>query len=133
MRGTVHGAPKPPRLMPNATRIFTTLLLAACASSSPPRPSPSTPVEPATPASPASWTLSWSDEFDGPAGATFDRSKWVADTGGGGWGNQEREFYTTRPENVSLDGEGHLVITARAELPNSGYRCWYGACTHTSA
>ena len=34
-------------------------------------------------------------EFDGPAGASFDRAKWVADTGGNGFGNQEREFYTT--------------------------------------
>ncbi|AHG93162.1 glycoside hydrolase family 16 (plasmid) [Gemmatirosa kalamazoonensis] len=112
-------------------------VLAACASSTAPHATttttstPTTPVTPATP--PAQWALAWSDEFDGPAGATFDRAKWTADTGGGGWGNQEREFYTTRPENVSLDGAGHLVITARAESPTSGYRCWYGACTHTSA
>lgn len=82
---------------------------------------------------PSGWTLAWSDEFAGPAGATFDRAKWVADTGGEGWGNQEREYYTTRPENVALDGAGHLVITARAEAPTSGYRCWYGACRYTSA
>ena len=79
------------------------------------------------------WTLAWSDEFDGPAGASFDGTKWVADTGGHGWGNQERQYYTTRPENVSLDGGGHLVITARAEPANSSYRCWYGACLYTSA
>ena len=57
----------------------------------------------------------WHDEFDGPAGASFDRVKWVADTGGHGFGNKERQFYTTRGENVALDGNGHLVITARAE------------------
>jgi beta-glucanase (GH16 family) len=82
---------------------------------------------------PPSWTLTWQDEFDGAAGAPFDSTKWVADTGGHGWGNQEREFYTTRAENVSLDGAGHLVITARAETPGAGYACWYGDCLFTSA
>ena len=72
----------------------------------------------------------WQDEFDGPAGATFDRVKWTADTGGSGFGNQERQFYTIRPENVALDGNGHLVITARVD---SGYSCWYGACSYSSA
>ncbi len=74
----------------------------------------------------------WSDEFDGPAGASFDRTKWVADTGGHGFGNEERQFYTTRTENVALDGEGHLVITALAEPQLSTYDCWYGRCRYTS-
>jgi beta-glucanase (GH16 family) len=74
----------------------------------------------------------WRDEFDGPAGASFDRTKWVADTGGSGFGNQERQFYTTRAENVALDGDGHLVITARAEPPSSANVCWYGSCRYTS-
>jgi beta-glucanase (GH16 family) len=75
----------------------------------------------------------WQDEFDGPAGATFDRTKWAADTGGEGFGNQERQFYTTRPENVSLDGNGHLVITALPEPAPSTRTCWYGTCRYTSA
>jgi beta-glucanase (GH16 family) len=79
------------------------------------------------------WTLTWRDEFDGPAGTTFDRTRWTADTGGGGWGNQEREFYTTRRENVALDGAGHLVVTARAESAGAGFHCWYGPCQYTSA
>lgn len=74
----------------------------------------------------------WSDEFDGPAGASFDRTKWVADTGGHGFGNEERQFYTTRTENVALDGEGHLVITALPEPQLSTYDCWYGSCRYTS-
>ena len=78
------------------------------------------------------WALVWSDEFEGPAGTAFDRAKWVADTGGQGWGNQERQYYTTRPENVSLDGAGHLAITARAETDPSR-QCWYGQCGFTSA
>ena len=33
---------------------------------------------------------------------------------------------------MRLDGEGHLVITARAEAPSSGFVCWYGQCGYTS-
>src|ERR1700687_2054885 len=33
------------------------------------------------------WVLTWSDEFDGPAGTAPDRSKWGYDVGGNGWGN----------------------------------------------
>jgi len=77
-------------------------------------------------------TIIWQDEFDGPAGTSFDRAKWTADSGGGGFGNQEREFYTTRPDNVALDGSGHLVITARAESAATRDTCWYGKCLYTS-
>lgn len=60
------------------------------------------------------WQLTWSDEFDGAAGTQPDASKWSYDngTGEGGWGNQELQSYTSAPSNVSLDGEGNLVITA---------------------
>lgn len=63
------------------------------------------------------WQLVWADEFDGPNGATPDASKWTFDIGRGqdGWGNQELQFYTDRPQNVAQDGEGNLVITARKE------------------
>ena len=49
------------------------------------------------------WELTWSDEFDGPAGVLPDATKWTYDIGNGGWGNQELQYYTNRPENVSLD------------------------------
>ena len=87
----------------------------------------------ATGGGPQVWTLVWSDEFDGPAGTPVDTAKWVADTGGHGWGNQERQYYTVPGANASLDGNGRLVITARAEPADSPYRCWYGACRFTSA
>ena len=61
---------------------------------------------------PATWTLSWSDEFD--AGSRPDESRWVYDLGGGGWGNQELQTYTSRADNAALR-DGALVITARAE------------------
>lgn len=60
------------------------------------------------------WSLVWQDEFDGPAGASPDSAKWAYDIGTD-WGNAQLEFDTDRPENVSLDGNGHLAITARRE------------------
>ena len=59
------------------------------------------------------WQLVWSDEFNGTSGNLPDASKWTYDIGNnGGWGNQELEHYTNSPNNVSLDGNGNLVITA---------------------
>ena len=58
---------------------------------------------------PAKWTISWSDEFNAPNGSTVDPKKWVFDTGGHGWGNQELEYYTNRAENAHIE-EGSLVI-----------------------
>ncbi len=64
-----------------------------------------------------SYDLVWSDEFSGAAGRAPDPSFWNFDigTGDNGWGNQELQYYTDRPENVSLDGNGNLVITAIQE------------------
>jgi beta-glucanase (GH16 family) len=64
------------------------------------------------------WQLSWSDEFDGTtAGQLPDASKWSYDigTGDNGWGNSELQYYTNRPQNISMDGKGNLVITAIKE------------------
>lgn len=60
------------------------------------------------------WSLVWSDEFDAATGTLPDAAKWAFDlgTGEGGWGNAELQNYTNNPENISLDGEGNLVITA---------------------
>jgi len=62
-------------------------------------------------------TLVWSDEFNtaGPP----DSSKWGYDIGNGsdGWGNQELEYYTSRPENVIVK-DGYLKIIARKENYN---------------
>ncbi len=64
--------------------------------------------------------LVWSDEFDGEAGLPPDGTRWTFDIGIGpnndGWGNGQLEFVTDLPDNVSLDGEGNLAITAR-QLP----------------
>jgi beta-glucanase (GH16 family) len=60
------------------------------------------------------WRLSWSDEFNGPNGSAPDPAKWSFQTGGNGFGNQELEYYTARPENAHIEN-GNLVITARRE------------------
>jgi beta-glucanase (GH16 family) len=80
---------------------------------------------------PAGWKLAWSDEFNGPDGAGVDGSKWKADVGGGGWGNNELEYYTSSTENAHQQG-GALVITATTSHA-SQYGCWYGTCQYTSA
>ncbi|WP_296948035.1 glycoside hydrolase family 16 protein [uncultured Massilia sp.] len=69
------------------------------------------PVRAADVPQPPGWALDWHDEFDGPL---LDRAKWVPETGGHGWGNHERQYYTDRPANVRVDG-GMLVIEARRE------------------
>jgi beta-glucanase (GH16 family) len=74
-----------------------------------------TPPEPAIGPAVAVSGPVWEENFEGPAGSPPDPARWNFDTGGGGWGNQELESYTARPENAELDGEGHLVITARKE------------------
>jgi beta-glucanase (GH16 family) len=66
----------------------------------------------AAPSLAAPWQLIWADEFDGAAGLPPDSTKWAFDLGHNGWGNKELEDYTNNPGNVSLDGDGHLVIRA---------------------
>ncbi len=63
------------------------------------------------------WELAWSDDFTGAAGSAPDAGKWSFDigTGSNGWGNSELQYYTNRPENIKLDGNGMLVITAKSE------------------
>ena len=72
------------------------------------------------------------DEFDGPAGAEVDGTKWQLETGDNSGNNRERQYYTSGNDNAALDGDGNLVITARKENPGN-YQCWYGTCEYTSA
>lgn len=65
------------------------------------------------------WSTIFQDNFNGPAGSGVD-NQWTYDIGtqytGNGcasqWGTQEVESETASPTNVSLDGQGHLDITA---------------------
>lgn len=60
------------------------------------------------------WKLVWSEEFDQPDGSKPNSSRWAYDTGGGGWGNNELESYTSRTNNARIES-GMLVIEARRE------------------
>lgn len=60
------------------------------------------------------WHLVWADEFNQPEGTSPDRSRWVFDTGGNGWGNRELQTYTDRTNNCRIEN-GMLVIEARRE------------------
>jgi len=70
------------------------------------------------------WQLIWSDEFTQPDGSSPDPAKWNYDTGGGGWGNNEWEYYTSRTNNARIEA-GMLVIEAHEES--------YGGRDYTSA
>ena len=78
------------------------------------------------------WSLAWSEEFDGDAGAPPDPRNWQLETGGGGWGNQELQYYTGGTENASLDGAGHLAIVVRQPDPVAR-KDRYGGYAYTSA
>jgi len=83
---------------------------------------PEAPESCPSPAPSPSATLIWSDEFDGDG--PVDSSKWGYDTGGGGWGNNELQFYTDRLDNARREG-GILKVIAKCED--------YGGKAYTSA
>jgi beta-glucanase (GH16 family) len=62
-------------------------------------------------------TLVWEENFDG---TTINPDTWTFDFGDGcergvcGWGNQELQYYTSRPENARIES-GNLRIEARRE------------------
>ena len=62
-----------------------------------------------SPTSYPGYQLTWSDEFNQQ---TLDTATWNFDVGGGGWGNNELQYY--QQDNVAID-RGHLVITAKEE------------------
>jgi beta-glucanase (GH16 family) len=67
----------------------------------------------------AGYTLAWQDEFN--AGA-LNTTSWSFENGDGcpnicGWGNNELEYYTDRPENLFFQ-DGKLIIEARNESYN---------------
>lgn len=57
------------------------------------------------------YSLIWSEEFDEDI---LDESVWNVEVGGGGWGNKELQYYTTRPENLRVKN-GCLEIEVRKE------------------
>ena len=81
----------------------------------------------------AGQTPVFNDEFDKTAGTAPDPEKWTAENGGGGWGNEELQFYTVSNENAFHDGLGSLSIKAIKLRPATKLDCWYGKCQYTSA
>ncbi len=71
----------------------------------------SAPPPPTSGAPPGFPTLVWSDEF---TGSSISTANWGFDLGGGGWGNNELQNYTSRSENARIVN-GMLVIEARRE------------------
>lgn len=74
-------------------------------------------------------TVTWGDEFD-----TINTNVWNFETGGGGWGNNELQYYTNgNNAYIQFDpqaGSNVLVIEARQE---TGGQCWWGGnCGYTS-
>ena len=59
------------------------------------------------------WSMVWSDEFDG---SVLNEQVWSYNigTGIGGWGNNELQYYTNSPNNIEVSN-GSLKITARQE------------------
>jgi len=90
-------------------------IVGACTVMATPEPTPtSIPTPQPTPTAiweRADWNIIWHDEFDG---TELNRGNWTFDIGGNGWGNQEWQYYSDRPENIRVE-DGMLVIEAREE------------------
>ncbi len=82
--------------------------------------------------------LLWAQWFGEKAGSRVDKRFWTHDIGDGyGWGNNEQQYYTNRPANISTNGKGHLVITALKldeNKPSDQHRCFVNFdCLYSSA
>ena len=89
-----------------ATAIITTLILIGNISLVPLKVNAETTTD--------NWELTWSDEFNGDK---INPLNWTYDIDGHGWGNNELEYYTDRPENARVE-DGNLIIEARKESYN---------------
>lgn len=58
------------------------------------------------------WKVVWNDEFDGQDPLP-DEQKWSYNTGGDGWGNNEKQFYTAADTSSVFVKNGSLSIIAR--------------------
>jgi beta-glucanase (GH16 family) len=83
------------------TAVLTAALLATSAGTEAPASGPAM----------AGWELVWSDEF---SGTNLDRKRWKPEKSCWGGGNEERQCYTGRAENVRV-ADGYLHLIARQE------------------
>lgn len=63
--------------------------------------------------------LVWADEFDTPGPPSS--LKWGYDTGAGGWGNNEAEYYTTRTDNAVVSDGTLKIILKKESYEGSSY------------
>ncbi|MCW7943439.1 1,3-beta-glucanase [Streptomyces hygroscopicus] len=79
------------------------------------------PANASAPTPPSGWTQVFLDDFNGAAGSAVNTADWQYDTGtsypGGAanWGTGEVETMSSSTGNVSLDGNGNLLITPRRD------------------
>lgn len=66
------------------------------------------------------WQLVWSDEFNG---TTLNIDLWTPVNAGTGFGNQEKQYYSSRPQNLRVEN-GNLVINALLENYTVGSASW---------
>lgn len=88
-------------------------------------------------AAPVKERILWTQSFNEKAGTKVDPKIWSYNTGAGGWGNNEQQYYTNRAANISTDGKGSLVISAIKLDPddpkNSYITNWCIDCVYSSA
>lgn len=81
--------------------------------------------------------LLWAEEFDGAAGTRPSATVWTTEVGNRdqeGWWNNELQYYTDDATTSSLDGDGHLVLSALRAPEGEALPCWpSGDCAFTSA
>ncbi len=58
------------------------------------------------------WSVVWADDFEGE---TLDRTKWSPEESCWGGGNNERQCYTDRADNIRV-GDGFLRLIAKPEV-----------------
>lgn len=66
-----------------------------------------------------STSLVWSDEFN--TNGAPDPAKWGYDLGAGGWGNNELQHYTSRPENVIVQNGVLKINLIKETFSGSNY------------
>ena len=71
----------------------------------------------------SSYELVWSDEFN--SNGFPDSTSWSYETGAGGWGNNELEYYTSKRLDNARVENGSLILEARKES--------YSGSNYTSA
>lgn len=104
--------PKPIKLAGYCFLLFSVLFFSFCKKSSGSNTVIPPPYNP-PPTDTGTYQLVWSDEFDSSA---INTNTWNFETGGNGWGNNEKEYY--QADNAGIES-GNLIITGKKETVGS--------------